>query len=283
MILYRSIIIVEHILPIGIAGTHILQDIIDIFFTSVCSSLLHQGSILLGIEQFALTPRILPSYGEIILNHRLADTTSLGGNKNYTIGCTRTIHSTRSSIFQDFDTLNITRIQIVDTTLNRHSIYDVERVGTIHGTRTTYANLAGSTRLTTGSSNLYTRYQSLESSIHTHRLSFSQFISSNLGNRSGNYALFLRTITYYHHFVEGFSILFQGDAHISRWLHLYILITHISNYQRLAGICLNGEVTIQIGNCTCSPVAFHLDGGTDNRFTLVIQHNTFKDVLLCKR
>ena len=283
MILYRSIIIVEHILPIGIAGTHILQDIIDIFFTSVCSSLLHQGSILLGIEQLALTPRILPSHREIILYDSLSDTASLGGNKNHTIGCTRTIHSSRSCIFQNFDALNITRIQIVDTTLNRHSIYDVERVGTIHGTRTTYAYLAGSTRLTTSRRNLYTRYQSLESSIHTHRLSFSQFISTNLGNGSGNYALLLRTITYYHHFVEGFIILFQGDAHIGRWLHLYILITHISNYQRLAGICLNGKVTIQIGNCTCSLVAFHLDGGTDNRFTLIIQHNTFKDVLLCKR
>ena len=51
-----------------------------------------------------------------------------GITENYTVGSTGTIDSTRSSILQHLDTLDITRVEIVETTLDRHAVYDVERI-----------------------------------------------------------------------------------------------------------------------------------------------------------
>ena len=94
MILHRSIVIVEHILPVGIAVTHTFKDVVYIGFTLIRSCFFHQGSVLSSVEELAFAPRILPSDGEIILHHWLADATTLGCYEYNTICSTSTINGT---------------------------------------------------------------------------------------------------------------------------------------------------------------------------------------------
>ena len=56
--------------------------------------------------------------------------------------------SANGSVLQHLDALDVARVQIVDTALDRHSVNDVERVAVVDGSDTTDTNLRGCTRLT---------------------------------------------------------------------------------------------------------------------------------------
>ena len=179
MIHYRSIIIKYFILPIS---SHTIRVWIVVFgsYTCINSTLIHHERIFRSIQHIPILPCTLPAVRKVISHFRLTNLTAFSSNKNYTIRSTRTINSTRSSIFQNFDRSNVTRIQIIQTTFNRHTVYNIKRIGcTIFRTNrtyTTYTNLSCCTRLTGRGSNCNTSCQAFQSIIHTNRSCICQIL-----------------------------------------------------------------------------------------------------------
>ena len=136
MILHWRIVVEYQVLPIStksidriaIRVSQFVWISIDRSLTTIHCTLILKDCIIGSAGHITLLPCTLPAVRKIIVNLRLAYLTLLGGNEYYTIGSTGTIDSTRSSILQHLDTLDITRVEIVETTLDRHAVYDVERI-----------------------------------------------------------------------------------------------------------------------------------------------------------
>ena len=136
MILHWRIVIEYQVLPIStksidriaIRVSQFVWISIDRSLTTIHCTLVLKDGVVSGACYIALLPCTLPAVREIVVDLCLAHLTLLGGYENYTVGSTGTIDGTRSSILQHLDTLDITRVEIVETTLDRHTVYDVERI-----------------------------------------------------------------------------------------------------------------------------------------------------------
>ena len=156
MIYDRSIIIEYKILPISSFTSNgvaiCIRQFIRICIWSSLSCVgiffILQYSIICSTYHVTMFPGTLPAIREIIVNLCLTNFSFLCCYQHNAIGSTCTIDRTRCSIFQYLDTLNIIRINEIKTTFNRHTIYNVKRVGIIYSTSTTNTDTCSFTRLT---------------------------------------------------------------------------------------------------------------------------------------
>ena len=156
MILHWRIVIENKVLPIStetincfaIGICQCIRVCKNWSLTAVYGTLILKDCIIGSAGYIALLPCALPAVREVIVNLCLAHLTLLGSNEDNTIGCTCTINGTRSGILQHLDTLDVARVEIIQATLDRHAVYDIERVRVVDGTCTTYTNLGTLTRLT---------------------------------------------------------------------------------------------------------------------------------------
>ena len=278
MLLNWCIIIKDFILPVCI------NRIIGNFFCRITRSIaiinlhfIHDCHIFLGIQNSFLLPRILPTITEIIVYSRFSLAARLGSHQNHTVGCTGTINSSRSSIFQDFNRSNIRRVQIVDTTAHRHTIDNVQGVGTIYRTDTTNTNLRIRIRLTGRLCNLYAGNFTFQSIFYTGRLHQVQFIRIYFADSRCHYTFFLNTVTYNHHFVQRLCILYQCyfKRSSSIYSHFLWLKSYISKGKRCIGRSRQCEIAIQVSNSTIgSTFNYHIYSG--QRFIVrTTDHCTF--------
>ena len=93
MILYRSVVIEQQILPIGIGG-YIVR--IGIFRSLSCvyqTFVLH-NHIAGSVEHIAMLPSCLPTLREVVVDSHLTQLTLLGSNQDNTVSSTSTIDGT---------------------------------------------------------------------------------------------------------------------------------------------------------------------------------------------
>ena len=205
MVLYRCTIIEYVVLPVC---SFAQRSRVGKFWgcSIVGSCFIHQSRILRSIQHIAFFPCALPAKREVIVDFYFAFSTFLGCYQYYTVGCTCTINCCRSCILQYFDRSNISGVDIINTTTDRHTVDDIERVGIINGTCTTYANYRTGTGLTVLGGYLYTGSQTFQSVVYTYRRSLCEFIGTNSGNGSRYYALLLYAVTNDYHFIQCFRI-----------------------------------------------------------------------------
>ena len=121
--------------------TILIWVIINWGFSVVDGRLIHHDGIFSCIEHLRFAPDILPAVREIIRNCCLACLTFLCGDQHDTIRCTCTINGSGSSILEDLYTLNVTRVEIVDTTGNCKTVHNIKRSRVMDGADTTDTDL----------------------------------------------------------------------------------------------------------------------------------------------
>ena len=161
--------------------------------------------ILPCIQQIRHFINILPTYITIIGDFKFTHPTLFGSNQNYTIGGTRTIDSSRSSIFQDIYTLNISWIQSIDIT-TCHTINYIKGSRITDSTQTTDIYLKTFTRLTIVGSNIHTRCLALQGAQSTCCIQFSNIFAFHLYSSPRYQFLLLYTVTHYDYFIQQFRI-----------------------------------------------------------------------------
>ena len=276
MLHHRCIVIKDLVLPIGIRAFIIMNVVSRVTWrvAVVHLSLVHDRHVLLSIQHSLLLPRVLPAVAEIIAHVCLTCLTRLRGNQHNTIGGTRTVDCCRGSIFQNFHRLNIRRVQIVDTTANRHTINNVQRVRTVYRTDTAYAYLRIRIRLTRRLCDLHAAHLTLQRILNTRRLHQIQVVTVHLRDGCGHNALLLYTITDNHHIVQHLSVFFQCDGHLVSGFHLLALKANIRHNQCRALCNLHGELTVDVGDGRVLRLSFLEHGSTDYRFSVLVNHST---------
>ena len=217
-------------------------------------------------------PGFLPTRREIIVDRSPAQLTFLGGDEHYAIGSTGTVDGTRGSVLQHLYRLDVAGVDVVDATLKRHTVDDVERVAVINGTRTTYTDARTSTGLSGRGRYVDTGCQTLQGIVNADGSFALQVLSAHLGNGCGHYAFFLHTVTDDHHLVQCGLVFLQYNAHLVFGHHLLSRVADVRDNQRFTLCHLDGKLTIHVGDGGVLGIAFLHDGGTDNGFTTVISH-----------
>ena len=87
-----------------------------------------------------MLPSRLPALGEIVADSHLTHLTLLGGHEDHTIGSTGSVDGTRGSILQHLDTLDVAGVDVVKTTLDRHTVDDIQRVAVVDRADTTHTD-----------------------------------------------------------------------------------------------------------------------------------------------
>ncbi len=118
--------------------------------TRVSGCLTKISTVLISIHHviFTLANLINTEVTFIIYFQRLIFLTTLSSNDNHTVSSTRTIDSTRRSIFQHLDGLNVIRREVADSCTHRHTIDHIQRSGTTKRADTTDSDSRIGTGLT---------------------------------------------------------------------------------------------------------------------------------------
>lgn len=132
----RSIVVEDEVLPVGTLAVRIRVSVRRCL-SGVGVLLILQNSIFSSVGYITMSPRTLPTIREVVVNLCLAGFTFLSSNKYNTVGSTCTVDSALSGILQYLNALNISWVDVVETTFDRHTIDNVQRVGVIDSTSTT--------------------------------------------------------------------------------------------------------------------------------------------------
>ena len=123
--------------------------------------LIHNGHILPCIQHISFTGYILDAVVSVQRNHRLAFLTRFGSNQHHTISSLRAIDGSRSSVFQDIYTFNVSRVQ--SRNITAYTINQIQGSGITDSTQTTDSHFHVSSRLTGSRSDVHTRCLPLHS------------------------------------------------------------------------------------------------------------------------
>ena len=151
MVHHRSIVVKYFVLPISALTVRVW---VTEFWGDTCidRTFIDHECVFRSIQYVPFFPGTLPAVRKVVSYFRFADLAGFGGNKDNTVGGTCTVDSSGSGIFQYFDRSDIIRIQVVQPTFKRHTVYNVKRIGGsvlgTNGTYPTYADLCSGTRLT---------------------------------------------------------------------------------------------------------------------------------------
>ncbi len=105
----------------------------------------------------------------------------------------------------------------------------------------------------------------------------------NLYDRAREVFLAHGAVTDDHHFFQRLGVLFQGDGERLTALesHFFLGETDVGNDDGAAcGNAFQLEVTVEIGHRAYVGGIFHFHGGTDNRFTILVDNRAFHNAAL---
>ena len=271
----NGILVTDSLYPVGSFVRTIHIRVVEVFahnalpipatFATVETHLIHYLHILLGSQHLWHTIYVSPTYVGIVRYLDLTLLTLLGSYEDNTIGCGRTVDGTGCGILQNVDTLYVGRVQVVDITC--YTINNIKRSCVAVGTGTTDRNLKAITRLTGSRLNVNTRSLALQSAQHLCGIHLLNIITLHLNGRTGNELFLLNTITYDNNFFESLVVCLHCDVKIRliTYNDFLLLVTDISNNNSSTRLHVQGEVTIQVGNCTISGITFLYYTCTDDR------------------
>ena len=271
----NGILVTDSLYPVGSFVRTIHIRVVEVFahnalpipatFATVETHLVHHLHILLGCQHLRHAIYVSPTYVGIVRYLNLTLLTLLGSYQDNTIGCSRTVDGTGCGILQNVDTLDVCRVQVVDITC--YTINNIKRSSVAVGTGTTDRNLKAITRLTGSRLNVNTRSLALQGTQHLSGIHLLNIVTLHLDGRTGNELLLLNTITYDNNFFESLVVCLHCDVKIRliTYNDFLLLVTDISNNNSSTRLHVQGEVTIQVGNCTISGITFLYYTCTDDR------------------
>ena len=230
----------------------------------------------------------------------LATGTLLGGNHDDTIGTTRTVNGCGRDIFEDLDALDVRGIQerervevslgILDARLGSRlvivddeTVDDIERfVATRDGVAATDTDVGSSTWLTRSGADIHAGNRTREGRLDRRRRQL-QVVGIDTADGSGELSALLGTVTDYDNLLQGRTILREGDGDRFRiivHIDLLILITDKRNQQnhRQLGLCLEDELSVNVGDDTALLGTFGRDRSTRERFVISIIYHLALDL-----
>ena len=141
-------VLVENLLlPVG-AFAVLSGIVVDGSLTAVYRAFIYHCGVFGSVEHVAHLPRILDAVGEVVGHFGCAEFAFLCSNEDYAVGSPCTVNSTRCSVFQDLDRLDVVGVEVVDAAVNRHTVNYIEGVGIVDSTNATDADLCAFTGLT---------------------------------------------------------------------------------------------------------------------------------------
>ena len=149
MVLHRCILVAHLVEPVSTLPT-VLKHIPSVF-AQLCLPVQRRNTVievgfisncheLLRIERVGHLIYVLPTVIHVVTELYLARLTLFGRNQDNTISGTRTINSSRSSIFEHIDRLNICRVERIDVATG-HTVNHIQRCRVAHGTDTANIHL----------------------------------------------------------------------------------------------------------------------------------------------
>ena len=149
MILLNGILILECTPPVCTCptavnfGKNVLRNIacpIQLLTRSVESVLINDGHVLRCIQQLRTLVGVRPTNSTIVRKLNLTSLTLFCGYQDNTVSSTGTINSSRSSILQHVDGLDISRVNVVKAS-TCYTVNHIKRCRVTSGTNTTDVNL----------------------------------------------------------------------------------------------------------------------------------------------
>ena len=223
----------------------------------------------------------------------------LGGYHDYTVGTTCTIDSRGRHILQDFDALDVGRIQerhgiersigspcigagSGGVVINNEAIDNVKRfVATRDGVASTDADGAGSTRLSATRGHVNTSHGALQHALHGRDVLVEQFFTHR-GDTGGEFLTLLHAITHNDYLTEAVA---AWHKLYFKWffgiidVHVQCSVTHIlhTECEWQFYIRLECEVSFNICNGTQFPTILRNQRSTDERLSCTGIRDTARD------
>ena len=258
--LHGHVMVVAHgrtinfFLPIGVSSAQCLCGI------AACSvSLRDEIAIFVAVHQFERVALNANGYATVIAHlrsHALA--TFLRGDDDNTIRTARTVDSRGRSIFQDverLDVLGVNHRQGVRQTLHAvlvHSYTIDNDKGIVRGVQrrtTTYTDARTRTGCTAIRRNVHTSHLTREHVLGVNHKALILRVGLQGCYRPRQVAFLHHAITNHHHFVQRFGgIVFHDDNHVGTGWRLCIGIADVRHRNLGACICVDAEVTVDVGN-----------------------------------
>ena len=168
--------------------------------------------ISLSIHLYGQTSGFGKAQRSIQRDTALSFHTALGGNDDHSIGSTRTIDSCRRSIFQNLHTLNVFRIDALQTGFTHHAVHHIKRfVALIDGIRPTDTDFYRTARNTVAH-HIDTGYTTLQGITHLRNRLRLESLAVHHRHSTCHISLAHRTITDDYHFVQRLCVFFQDNV-----------------------------------------------------------------------
>ena len=264
-------------LPVGaLAGSRNLSCGIHRGAAVVDAGLVHDHHVLGGVEHFLLSPRVLPSIAAIIGNGGLALLAAARGHENYTVGRAGTVDSRGSGVFQDFHGSDVGRVQIVDASVNRHAVHDVERIGIVDGADAADLDLGTGTRLAGGLRDLYAGDLALEGVVDRRCAHRVEGFAVHFGDGCGHDALLLDTVADDHGLFQHLGVILKDDAEFAgrRSGHVLAPVADAGHFQGSTLRRAEGESSVHVGHGAVGRAALHYKSA-DNRLPCRVHDDSF--------
>ena len=156
-----------------------------------------------------------------------------------------------------------------------HVVVAVDRLGTTHH------HTRGTTDARCSSVNLHTSHLTVQRIHEVGILNCHHGVGIQLlhvvGKRLG---FLLDTQGGHHHLVQAGALVVHSDHDAIAGLHFLVLETNVRDHERGSLGSVDREVTVDVGNGV-SVSAFHVDGGSDNGLTSLVEHPTAYMILPC--
>ena len=236
--------------------------------------LVHNRHILLGIQHRLLPPGILPTVAEVIADACLSNLTTLRCHQHHAVGSSATIDSCRCCILQNLHRLYIRRVQVVDTTIHRHAVNDIQRIRAVHRSYTTNAHFRVRVRLSRRLRDLHARHLSLQCILNTRWLGQVQVVAAHFRDGSRHHAFLLYAVAHHHHVLQHFRILAQRYLHVAGSFQLLSQIAYIANDDSGSLVHVQRKLTIKVRDCSVLRVTLLNNRGAYHGISQIVNHRT---------
>ena len=235
-----------------------------------------EGLELLGIQHLDLMGHLLDGILSVVEDARCPFGAGIGGDEHDAVTGFRPIDGGRSGVFQDFDGLDVLRIQVADIT-HLQSVHQIERAGRagIRGI-TAYAEMGGLTRSAGQLQHLHAGHFALDGLADIVGRLVLDVVRRDRSDGASDVALALHTVTHDHHFVQQLGIKLEDDPHrrARRSRNRCGNKADTADGQRFGSGGLDGEIAIQPRNLAAGG-SFHHHGCSDERFSARVHDDAF--------
>ena len=169
--------------------------------------------IFAGIEDLTHLPGVGDTVREIVIHVRLPLDALLRRHEDHAIGGAGAVHGAGGRIFQNFDRLDVRRVQVVDAAGDGHAVHDVDRVGGVDGADAADADPRRGARLAGGGGDRHAGGEALEGVVHARRRGDGEGFGVHFGDGGRHDALLLDAVADHHGLFQHLGVVLEDDRH----------------------------------------------------------------------